>query len=291
MGAYCGEGEHVNIGHEGAGEIVAVAQSQRLKVGDRVALAPPISCGVCDFCQRGETIFCANRPPMSGCFAGYACVSDAVCTLIPDDIDTDRAALLGCALGPATEALRQLAVTPFDTVVVSGLGPVGLGATALAAFHGARVIGLDPEPFRRDLARRAGAELTLDPAQPDTRERLRTVAGPEGVRKAVECSGKEAAERLLLDVAGVRATLCIVGENHGTIPVSPSEDFIRKGLRVVGCWHMNVFEAPKLFEFLRRAAERADTLITHRFGFGRVQEAFDAFASGRCSKVILHPWE
>jgi threonine dehydrogenase-like Zn-dependent dehydrogenase len=111
------------------------------------------------------------------------------------------------------------------------------------------------------------------------------------VLKAVECSGREVAERLLIDLARVRAAIAFVGENQGTIPVSPSRDFIRKGLTVHGVWHMNVQDAPDLLEFLRRAPAKADLLVSHTFGFDRVQEAFDTFASGKSAKVILLPWE
>jgi threonine dehydrogenase-like Zn-dependent dehydrogenase len=66
---------------------------------------------------------------------------------------------------------------------------------------------------------------------------------------------------------------------------------IRKGLTLLGCWHMNMLDAGDLVEFLRRNGEKAGLLISHRFGFSRVQEAFDTFASRKTAKVILHPWE
>ena len=290
MGAFRGDGEWVNDGHEGAGEVVAVAQTSLLKVGDRVALAPPFSCGRCETCLRGDVIFC-RQGNFRGCFAQFTCCSDAVCTKLPPDIDYVHGSLLGCALGPAYEATKRLDVRGFDTVVVAGLGPVGLGATALATFRGARVIALDPEEYRRKIALDLGADLALDPTAPDIRDRLREATDGRGVAKAIECSGKEDSERLLIDAASVRGQVAIIGENQGTIPVSPSKDFIRKGLTVFGCWHMNVLDCGDLLTFLRRAPEKADRLITHRFGFGDAQKAFDTFASRRAVKVILQPWE
>jgi len=96
---------------------------------------------------------------------------------------------------------------------------------------------------------------------------------------------------MLIDLAGVRARIGIVGENQGTMPISPSRDFIRKGLTLVGCWHMNANDAPDLIAFLRRAPDKADKLITHRFGFGDAQKAFDTFVSRESVKVVLRPWE
>jgi len=289
MGAFHGEGECVNNGHEGAGEVVAVAQSHLLKVGDRVALAPPFSCGRCEACRRGDVIFC-KQGTFRGCFAQYVRLSDALCTVLPDDVSYEHGALLGCALGPAYEATKRLGVRGYDTVAVAGLGPVGLGATALATFLGARVIALDPEPWRREAAQALGADLALDPTAADIRERLAEATDGRGLAKAIECSGRSESERLLIDAAGVRGQIAIVGENSKPIPVTPSADFIRRGLTILGCWHMNVLDSGDLVTFLRRAPEKADRLITHRFGFGEAQKAFDTFASRRCAKVMLLPW-
>jgi threonine dehydrogenase-like Zn-dependent dehydrogenase/sugar phosphate isomerase/epimerase len=290
MGAFRGDGEWVNDGHEGAGEVVAVAHSALLKVGDRVALAPLTACGQCELCRRGDVIFCAHRPRVHGNFAQYTRTADLMCQVLPDDVSYVHGSLLGCGLGPAYEALQRVGVRAFDTLVVSGLGPVGLGATALGTFSGARVVALDPEPWRRERALQLGAAAALDPTAADAAEAIRDATGG-GVLKAVECSGREVAERLLIDLARVRAAIAFVGENQGTIPVSPSRDFIRKGLTVHGVWHMNVQDAPDLLEFLRRAPAKADLLVSHTFGFDRVQEAFDTFASGKSAKVILLPWE
>lgn len=289
MGAFLGDDEHVNDGHEGAGEVVAVAHSNRLRVGDRVALAPLNACGQCRDCLQGDAIFCTHRPTVHGTFAQFTRIADIMCVKIPDDMSYDHASLMGCALGPAYEASKQLDVRGFDTLIVSGLGPVGLGATALASFLGARVVALDPEPFRRDLATRIGAATALDPTGDGAREAILDAIGNTGIRKAIDCSGKAASERLLIDMAAVRATIAFVGENPGTIPVSPSQDMIRKGLNLIGCWHMNLLDAPDLIEFLRRAPDKAEMLISHRFGFEKVQEAFDVFATRKTAKVILHP--
>jgi len=291
MGAFFGDGEWINNGHEGAGEVVAVAHSNMLKVGDRVALAPLNACGKCAYCRAGDVIFCRNRPEVHGNFAQFTRVADVMCVKIPDDMDYDSASLMGCALGPAYEAVKRLGVGMSDTLVISGLGPVGLGAVALASSRGIRTIALDPEPFRRELACRIGAEAALDPSAPGFRENLAGCLGERGITRAIDCSGKPDSERMLIELAGIRAVIAFVGENQDTIPVSPSRDMIRKGLTLLGCWHMNMLDAGDLVEFLRRNREKAGLLISHRFGFSRVQEAFDTFASRKTAKVILHPWE
>lgn len=290
LGGFIGDGEWVNTGHEGAGEVVAVAQSNILKVGDRVALGPLNACGCCADCLRGDVIFCKDRPPIHGNFSQFTRVADVLCTKVPDDLSYEHASLMGCALGPAHEAIKRLGLRSCDTVVVTGLGPLGLGATALATWRGARVIALDPEPYRRDLAGKLGAAEAWDPVKPDCRDLLMKATEGRGIDRAIDCSGNPAAERMLIDLAAIRGIIAFVGENQETIPVSPSRDMIRKGLTLIGCWHMNVLEAPELITFLRRCPDKADFLISHSFGFDRVQEAFDIFASRKTAKVMLLPW-
>lgn len=286
---FLGQEEKINGGHEGAGEVVAVAHSTRLKVGARVALAPLTSCGHCSHCLRGETIFCDHRPAYPGTFAQYALVSDSVCIPLPDDVDYEKGSLLGCGLGPAYAALKALNIRAFDKLLITGLGPVGLGATALATYLNADVAVVDPEPYRRDIASRLGAQCVLDPTHEGYREQLSDFFGASGVHRAIECSGNAQVERQVLDVAGKGAHIAFIGENKGTIEVSPSNDFLRKGLKVCGIWHMNMNDTDDLIEFLRRAGEKADLLITHRYSMRDCQQAFEAFASRQAVKVVIRP--
>jgi threonine dehydrogenase-like Zn-dependent dehydrogenase/sugar phosphate isomerase/epimerase len=281
--------ETVNGGHEGAGEVVAVAHSTRLKVGDRVALAPLNACGYCRHCLRGDVILCDNRPSFAGNFAEYTRVADNMCIPLPDDIDYEKGSLLGCGLGPAYGALTALGVRAFDKVLITGLGPVGLGATALATFLGADVAVVDPEPYRQKIAAELGASCVLDPIQDGYELSLREYFGAAGVLKAIECSGRGEVQRQLIDIAGKGAHICFIGENQKTIAVSPSNDFIRKGLRLQGIWHMNMNDAPQIIEFLRRAPEKTDLLVTHRFAMHECRQAFETFVSRQAVKVVINP--
>ena len=298
MGAYFGAEEVVNDGHEGAGEVVAVGTGAQLQRGDRVMMQPLPGCGDCDDCQRGDAIYCAHRGEPHGMFAQYTVQKDRLCVKLPDAVDCVHGSLMGCALGPGYDALKQLglaarlgkpAVAP--PLVVTGLGPVGLGAVALATWQGARVIALDPVAWRRERALALGAGATFDPTEADILDILTDEIAGTGPSFGIDASGNAAAERLLIDLATVRGRIAFVGENHDTIPVSPSRDLIRKGLTLIGCWHMNVNDTPDLIRFLTDAPAKADLLISHTFGFSEVQEAFDTFASRESAKVILNPWQ
>ena len=164
-GAFLGEQPSRRAGHEGAGEVVAVDRAVHLKVGDRVVLQPGAACGVCERCLRGDLIYCAHGPAWDGHFAQYVKKQEPLCTPLPDDISYEIGSLAGCALGPAFDALTRMGIGPLDTLLITGLGPVGLGALTIAKLHGARAIAVDGVPWRRNRAAEMGAEEVLDAAR------------------------------------------------------------------------------------------------------------------------------
>jgi L-iditol 2-dehydrogenase len=290
MHGYRAPGAHAGGGHEGVGEIVAVDNARHVKVGDRVLLHPASGCGECWLCRRGDYIHCRHMPPGStGHFAQFVRKQDWLCLPIPDDLDSDLASMMGCGLSPAYQAVTRLGVRAFDDLLITGLGPVGLGATALGAFLGARVIAVEPSAWRRQRAHELGAEVTLDPAAGETLEMIRELTRGEGVRVAIDASGRPEAERLCIDALRQMGKVAFIGENQDDIAYGPSRDGIRRGIEVIACWHQNLNSLPDLVAFLRRSPV-AGKLISHTFGFSQVDEAFAAFAGGEAAKVVLHPW-
>jgi len=291
MHAYRAPGEHRGQGHEGVGQVAAVSPASRRKVGERVLINPVTGCGDCRACRSGNYIHCVQKPDGSGGhFAQYVRKQDWLCPVLPDDVPDDLASLMGCGLSPAYQALTRMQVSAFHTVLITGLGPVGLGATALAAFLGARVIAADLEPWRRARALELGAEIALDPSRPDMLEAVRELTRGEGVDRAVDASGSPVAERLCIDALGILGKVALIGENQGNIEFSPSGDGIRRGIEIIAAWHQNLSAIDDLITFLRRFPE-ARKLISHSFGFSRVDEAFATMASGKSAKVLLRPWD
>lgn len=294
--AFAGKIPARNAGHEGVGTIVDAGNSYLVKNGDRVVLNPLTGCGTCESCRSGDYIFCRhpdfglnNIRNMQSHFAQFVKVPDFICSKLPDDIPDEIGTLAGCALAPAFSGLERMTVTGFDTLLITGLGPVGLGALTIAKFRGARVIAVDVEPYRRKLANDMGADIVLAPDDIGLSDAISEVTHGRGLKKAIDCSGNPSAERMCLDLVGIKGIVTFVGENFGEISVSPSNDFIRKGLTVIGAWHFNLNEFSRIAELLRRSPT-VNKIITHRFGFSKVQEAFERFASGKTGKVILDPW-
>lgn len=279
-----------NAGHEGTGVVVGTTGSSLLKEGDRVILNPLSGCGECRYCRTGNYIYCPQKPEWTSHFAEYTLVQDFVCTPLPEDIDFDLGSLACCALGPGMGSVRRMNVRAFDKVLITGMGPVGLGALALSKFLGAYVIAVESEPYRVQLAREMGADVVLDPRDPDILQQVQAVDARTPLLKAIECSGNSKAERLCIDALEPLGMLSCCGENHTEIPIRVSEDFIRKGLTMMGNWHCSTYDAQSMYAILRRSPV-VGKIITHRYGFSRVQEAFDQFMTGNTGKVIINPWQ
>jgi L-iditol 2-dehydrogenase len=285
------------LGHEAAGEVVAVARPGRVKVGDRVVAMPLYGCGCCALCVGGDYIHCqdvlqgaafAPGGPGHPTYAQYITKPDWLLPLIPDDVPYDHAALACCGLGASFGAMQLMAVNAFTTILITGAGPVGLGAVVNARFRGARVIVVESIPYRTEKALALGAEAVLDPADPAILETVLALTSI-GVDCALDCSGTVAAQRLCIDATRRKGKVAFVGECHDDLKLQISPDMIRKGLTLMGSWHYNLADFGKLMQVIQRSP-LIDRLITHRFPMSRIQDAFDCSISRQSGKIILDPW-
>jgi len=295
------KGGHVMqaFGHEAAGEVVEVAQPCKVQVGDRVVVMPQPSCGECWLCGQGEYIHCQNNQNVaqvtgyehgSGTYAQYIVKEDWLLVPIPDGMSYEHAGMACCGLGPTFGAMQLMQVDAFDTVLVSGLGPVGLGGVVNGVYRDARVIGVEGHPYRAALAKEIGAEAVVDPADDAALDKLMELTGGIGADKGVDCSGVPEAQRLQIDAARRKGQVSFVGEG-GDLTIKVSNDMIRKGLTLRGAWHWNLSDAPRMMQMIRESGDLIDKHITHTFPMSQAQEAFELQVTGECGKVVLHPWE
>ena len=283
------------LGHEAVGIVVDAAQSNRVKVGDRVIAMPHWGCGTCPACRSGDHIHCTDQRDLlaetgSACglggYAQYLLKPDYLLYPVPDDIKTDHAAMALCALGPSFTAMERMQVSAADTVLVSGCGAVGLGAIVNARTIGARVIALELNPYRIELARSLGAKHVLDPRAPDLTEQVRALTGGYGVDAAIETSNNEAAPPVVLELVRARGRLSFVTWS-GALPVSR---ITGKGIDIFGSWHWNHERYGKqMMQRVRDARPLLDKLTTHRFALDDISEAFALQETGGCGKVLLYP--
>jgi L-iditol 2-dehydrogenase len=286
-------------GHEAAGEVVEVAQPGRVKVGDRVVVMPQYPCGKCALCLAGDYIFCQHTVDFaqftgtrdgSATMAQYLLKPDWLLVPIPDEISYDHASLACCGLGATFGAFERLATTAFDTVLITGLGPVGLGGVINARVRGARVIGVEANPWRAQRALDLGAETVIDPRDDTALAQILALTGGRGVDQAGDCSGVVAAHRLCIDATRRLGKVAFVGESGADTPLRISPDMIRKGLTLFGSWHYNLKDTPKIMRIIAEHGPLLDQLISHRFPLAQIQAAWETQVAGTCAKVLLKPW-
>ncbi len=286
------------LGHEAAGEVVEVAAEagSRVAVGDRVIVMPQYGCGTCELCLAGNHIHCRNSiDPYAYCgsstgratYAQYCIKQDWLLVPIPDDISYDHASMACCGLGPTFNAMQRMQVNALDTVLVSGLGAVGLGGVVNAVTRGARVLALESQPFRAELARSIGAEAVIDPTDPDKLQKILDLTDGRGVDKSVETSSAETAPAFLVEATRPRGQIASVGWGGPLL----ARALVGKGHTVHGVWHWNHFEdTAAMLTTIRQAKSLLEQTITHTFPMTRVQDAWELQLTGNCGKVILHPW-
>lgn len=290
------KGENTDwLGHEAAGRVTEVARPGQVKVGDRVVVMPNFGCGRCELCLSGEHIHCRQALSPRGAvgptvgiatYAQFCSKQDWLLVPIPEDISTEHASMACCGLGPTFNAMGRMNVTATDTVLISGLGAVGLGGVINAVSRGARVIALEGHPYRAELGRTLGVERVIDPADPDKLKIIQDLTGGRGVDKSVETSSAEEAAGFLVQAARPMGQVASVGWGGPML----ARDLVAKGLTVHGVWHWNHFrDGRAMMQTIRRSRALLDKFITHRFPMSQVRDAWELQMTGRCGKVVLDP--
>lgn len=287
------------IGHEAAGEVVEIAQPCRVAVGDRVVVQPQYPCAECPLCLKGEYIHCQNIIDIeeftgstegTATYAQYMLKPSWLLSKIPDNMNYDHAGMLCCGLGPTFGAMERMNVDALDTVLLTGMGPVGLGGVINCAYRGARVIVVVGNPYREKLAMELGAHAVIDPNDEDALEKIMALTNGIGADKSIDCAGDPSAQRLLIDATRRNGSVAFVGESD-ELTIKVSDDMIRKGLTLVGAWHYNLGDLPKIMQIVQHSGDLLDKLITHTFPMNRVKDAWELQITRQCGKVVLHPWQ
>jgi L-iditol 2-dehydrogenase len=287
------------LGHEAVGEVVAVAQPGPVDVGDRVVVMPLWPCGKCALCVAGDYIHCQHSvdvqsftgsPEGQATYAQYLLKPSWILPKIPDGVSYELGSLAICGLGPSFGAFDQMGVDAFDTVLITGLGAVGLGAVINAKYRGARVIGVESIPYRVERAKMLGADILIDPGDKSALSQVLDLTDGLGVDKALDCAGVVAAQRFCIDATRRKGQVAFVGECSNDLSIRISPDMIRKGLTLRGSWHYNLSLYPKIMQVIQ-GSPVVDKLISHVMPMSQIQEAMELSASHQCAKIILKPWE
>ena len=284
----------VIAGHEPCGQVVQCGPGmRRFAEGARVVVYHISGCGVCYDCRRGFMISCTSPLRAAygwqrdGGMAEYLLADEKDLVPLPDELSYTDGAQVACGFGTCYEALEKIGVSGNDTVLVTGLGPVGLATLMLAKALGARtLIGVDVVPERIELARKMGLAQHVLPFDEHTLERVRELTGGKGCERAVNCSGKDDARRLAVKSTRKWGKIALVGEG-GSLTFDPSPDLLHDQKTIFGSWVTSIWLMEDLVERLVQWKLHPAALVTDRFPLEKADEAYRLMAGGKCGKIAV----
>jgi len=284
----------VIAGHEPCGVIEEVGPGVRhFTIGDRVIIYHIAGCGLCRDCRSGWMISCSEAERAAygwqrdGGHADFLLADEGTLVALPDELTYLDGAMVACGLGTAYAACLRGNVSGRDVVLVTGLGPVGIGTSLLCRAMGARVLGVEAVPERLDLARKLGFEDVVSPGDKgEALALLRERTSDRGFEVAIDCSGNAQARHLCLETTREWGRVVFVGEG-GTVEFAPSPLLIHKQLTLHGSWVCSLPQMEELVELLVRWNLHPDVMVTHRFSLGQAREAYETFDTGRTGKVAI----
>lgn len=281
------------IGHEFSGEIVACGSEVKgFVVGDRVSAEGHVTCGVCRNCRAGRRHLCMNTVGVgvnrNGAFAEYVAVPAFNVFKLTDSISDDMAAILD-PLGNATHTALSFDLVGED-VLITGAGPIGVMAVAIARYAGARhIVITDINDYRLGLARQMGASVALNVTTESIDQTMLDLGMEEGFDVGMEMSGNPQAFRDMLRTMHHGGKVAILGIPPDEMSIDWT-DVIFKGLVLKGIYGREMFETWYKMSSMLQSGLNVEPVITHHFGIDKFQDAFDLMESGQSGKVILN-WE
>ena len=278
------------VGHEYCGRIVEVGSEVRgLAIGDRVSGEGHVTCGYCRNCRAGRRHLCintvgvgVNRP---GAFAQYLSIPAVNAFKLPEAISDDIASILD-PFGNATHTALAFNLVGED-VLITGAGPIGIMATAVARFVGARhIVITDVNDYRLSLARRMGASRAINVTRESLDETMRELGMQEGFDVGLEMSGNAAAFREMLRTMHHGGSIAILGIPPGETAIDWNQ-VIFKGLTLKGIYGREMFETWYKMASLLQSGLPLTPVITHHFPVQEFEDGFQTMDSGQSGKVIL----
>ncbi len=284
------------LGHESAGTVAAVGDDvERFEVDDRVAMNPVVPCNACSACKRGDTHLCENNTSIGG--AGETIVDGAFAeyvrvpaTNVEDvgDLPFERAALaepLACCVHGADRS----GVEQGDSVALVGAGPIGLMLLQTLRNRGAAPIAVSElDPDRRELARRLGADVVIDPTERDPVEAVREEIGL--VDAGIEVVGKVATIQQAHQMTAKGGNTLIFGvpDQDAVMEINPFDVYFEE-IDLRGTYALNQESFERAVTLLREGRIDAEALVSEEIGLDEIPAAFDRMANAEGLKKLVIP--
>ncbi len=279
------------VGHEFAGRVAALGSHVAgLEIGQRVSGEGHITCGYCRNCRAGTRHLCrntigvgVNRP---GSFAEYLVIPAVNVFPIPDRVD-DRHAAIFDPLGNAVHTALAFNLVGED-VLITGAGPIGIMAAAVARHVGARhVVVTDVNDYRLQLAEGMGADRVVNVSREKLEDVTAELGMKEGFDVGLEMSGSPQAMDQMFRALNHGGRIAQLGIPSRPVAVD-YEKIVFKGLTLKGIYGREMFETWYKMTAMLESGLNVDPIITHEFSIDDFQQGFDDMASGQSGKVLLN---
>ena len=281
-------------GHEITGDVVRVGENvRRVKVGDYVSLESHVVCNTCVYCRTGRGHICQNTRILGvdrdGGFAEYISVPAQNAWVNPPDMPVE-VAVLEENFGNAVHTVMAQDVSA-KTVLVTGCGPVGLMAIAVARAVGARAIfATDISPYRLNMAVTMGADMVINAARQDVIAEVRAATNGDGVDVLLEMSGAPSAIDQGFTLLKDGGEAALLGLTPGPFEFDLNAHIVFKGAMVRGIIGRRLWETwYQTRSLLESGAVDLTPMVTHKFRLEEFDKAFETFASGQSGKVMMIP--
>ena len=280
----------MQVGHEYVGKIVKIGQEVRgFEIGDRVSGEGHITCGYCRNCRAGRRHLCRNTVGVgvhrAGSFADFLVIPAFNAFKIPDEISDDLAAIFD-PYGNATHTALSFPLVGED-VLITGAGPIGIMAGAIAKHVGARhVVITDVNDYRLQLALKMGASRAVNITKHALKDVMDDLGMVEGFDVGMEMSGVPSALRDLLANMNHGGKVALLGIPPPETPIDWNQ-VIFKGLEIKGVYGREMFETWYKMVAMLQSGLDLSPILTHRFSVAEFEKGFAAMLSGQSGKVVL----
>jgi threonine 3-dehydrogenase len=281
-------------GHEFCGEVVAYGDEvTSVKEGDFVSAEMHVACGKCLQCRTGEAHICQNVKIIGvdadGAFAEYVVIPESNIWKLDPGIPLEYASILD-PLGNAVHTVLAGEIAG-KSVAITGCGPIGLFAIAVArAVGAAQVFAIEVNEHRRNVARQMKADFTLDPSKDDVNAIVMEQTGGAGVDVVLEMAGHPSAIRTAFDIVRRGGRISLLGLTSKPVSLNFSEDIIFKGLTIQGINGRRMYQTWYQMTALLKAGKLdLHPVITDRIAMKDFSKAMERLKTGEASKILVYP--
>lgn len=282
------------LGHEAAGTVEKLGDgSGDVAEGDRVLIPAVLSCGTCRYCRRGRENICDNLVMlgnnMDGAYAEFVVVPASQLIAVPASIPLERASIIADAVSTPYHAVKHRGrVQPGDIVAVVGCGGVGLNVVQCATLAGARVIAIDVNEQRLDIARTLGAVETVNPNEVERIDRHVRKLTDGGVDVAFEAIGNPKTMRVAFSLLRRGGRLCVIGYSADEVTLSAAK-LMYFELEVVGSLGCGAGEYPEIIGLVEAGRLRLDIIVSGFIPLDDINDGFDRLRRGEGVRWVVTP--